>query len=56
MIDELKQMIAAAQRPSGVMQAVVQDLTGELSKLAALRDSGILTDEEFSAAKAKLLS
>jgi len=56
MIDELKQMIAAAQRPSGVMQAAVQDLTGELSKLAALRDSGILTDEEFSAAKAKLLS
>jgi hypothetical protein len=56
MIDELKQMIAAAQRPAGVMQAAVQDLTGELSKLAALRDSGILTDEEFSAAKAKLLS
>ena len=28
----------------------------ELTKLAALRDQGVLTEEEFSAQKAKLLS
>ena len=30
-------------------------LTAELERLAALRDQGALTDEEFAAAKAKLL-
>lgn len=32
------------------------DLAEQLRKLAALRDEGILTDEEFAAQKAKLLS
>lgn len=31
------------------------DLTAELQKLASLKQAGILTDEEFAAAKAKLL-
>jgi hypothetical protein len=31
------------------------DLVAELTRLGQLRDSGILTDEEFAAAKAKLL-
>ncbi|HAM22774.1 MAG TPA: hypothetical protein DCQ04_10980 [Actinobacteria bacterium] len=31
------------------------DITDQLRKLAALRDDGILTDEEFAAQKAKLL-
>ena len=31
------------------------DITGELSKLAEMHAYGILTDEEFAAAKAKLL-
>jgi hypothetical protein len=31
------------------------DLVAELTRLGSLRDSGILTDEEFAAAKAKLL-
>ena len=30
-------------------------LTGELERLAELRSQGVLTDEEFAAAKAKLL-
>jgi hypothetical protein len=30
-------------------------IADELGKLAALRDSGVLTDEEFAAAKAKIL-
>jgi hypothetical protein len=32
------------------------DLTAELQKLASLKQAGILTDEEFAAAKAKLLA
>ena len=32
------------------------DLVKELEKLGALKEKGLLTDEEFSAAKAKLLS
>ena len=31
------------------------DITGELTKLAEMKNSGLLTDEEFAAAKAKLL-
>ena len=31
------------------------DITGELTNLAEMRDNGILTDEEFAAAKAKIL-
>jgi negative regulator of sigma E activity len=31
------------------------DITGELTKLAEMRNNGILTDEEFAQAKAKLL-
>ncbi len=35
--------------------AAAQDLSSELLKLAELKNLGVLTDEEFSAAKAKLL-
>jgi hypothetical protein len=31
------------------------DMTDELERLATLRNQGVLTDEEFAAAKAKLL-
>lgn len=31
------------------------DVTAELERLAGLRSQGVLTDEEFAAAKAKLL-
>jgi hypothetical protein len=31
------------------------DIIGELTRLAEMRTNGILTDEEFAAAKAKLL-
>jgi len=41
---------APAAAPAGDI-----DITGELKKLAEMRDGGILTDEEFTAAKAKLL-
>jgi len=39
----------AAAAPAGV------DIVAELQKLAALKESGILDDAEFAAAKAKLL-
>jgi hypothetical protein len=32
------------------------DLTAKLQQLADLHNSGVLTDEEFAAAKAKLLA
>ena len=41
---------AAAAAPGG------QGVVAELEKLAALKTAGILTDDEFAAAKAKLLS
>lgn len=41
---------APAPAPAGGV-----DITGELTKLAAMRDNGILTDEEFATAKAKVL-
>ncbi|MBO1902534.1 SHOCT domain-containing protein [Leucobacter weissii] len=42
---------APAPQPSGS----APDLTAELSKLAELHSSGLLTAEEFAAAKARLL-
>jgi hypothetical protein len=41
--------------PAPPPAAGMDDLTAELERLAALRNQGILTDDEFSAAKAKLL-
>ena len=43
-----------AEEPVETAPAV--DPTGQLTKLAGLRDQGILTEEEFSAQKAKILS
>ncbi len=57
--------IASAQQRESEFQAYVRQTAGttggaggadELAKLAALRDQGVLTDEEFSAQKAKLLA
>ena len=44
------------------MQAYIRETAGrageadELAKLASLRDQGVLTEEEFAAQKAELLS
>ena len=54
--------VAAAQQRDAEFQAYVRETAGgagtsdELAKLAALHDNGVLTDEEFAAQKAKLLS
>ena len=47
------------EEPQGYAQAPTApaaDVTGELRKLADLHGQGALTDEEFAAAKAKLLT
>jgi Short C-terminal domain len=59
------QMDAAAQQAVAQQQAAAPaapaapaggtDLVAELQKLAALKDQGILSDDEFAAAKARLL-
>ena len=54
--------LAAAQQREAEFQTYVRETAGsagaadELTKLAALRDSGALTDAEFAAQKAKLLT
>ena len=45
----------AAAPPAPAPAAGGVDLVGELQKLGALKEAGILTDDEFAAAKAKLL-
>ncbi len=51
------QQAATAPAPAAAPPAAAPagDLMGELSKLADLKAAGVLTDEEFAAAKAKLL-
>jgi len=45
-----------APPPPAAAPAGDVDITGELTKLAEMRSNGLLTDEEFAAAKAKLLN
>lgn len=46
---------AAAQPPGGVATSVSHSIADELLKLAQLRDSGLLTEEEFTQQKQRLL-
>jgi hypothetical protein len=46
----------AAPQPAAAPAAAPQaDVVGQLKELAALKDQGILTEEEFAAQKAKIL-
>ena len=49
---------AAAQQAAAAPAAAPagDDLTTKLKELASLKDAGVLNDEEFAAAKAKLLA
>jgi hypothetical protein len=47
---------AQAQAPQIPTTSGEPDLMARLQQLAALHDSGALTDEEFTAAKTKLLT
>ena len=51
---DLKRQMAEAQAAPAAAPA--DDLTTKLSKLSELRTSGVLTEEEFAAAKLKLLA
>ena len=44
-----------AQPPQAAPAAPAPDPVGQLKELAALREQGVLTDEEFAAQKAKIL-
>ncbi|MFC8681923.1 DUF2510 domain-containing protein [Microbacterium ureisolvens] len=61
-LQELRSRIAVSKRPTvHVVQApgaapAGPDLATQLQNLAALRDSGVLSEEEFAAAKARLLT
>jgi Short C-terminal domain/Phospholipase_D-nuclease N-terminal len=53
--------ISAAKQNDEAMRSYIQQAASsgpseELTKLAALRDQGVLTEDEFAAQKAKLLS
>ena len=45
----------APPAPAAAAPAAADDATSELERLASLHDSGVLSDDEFSAAKAKVL-
>lgn len=49
------QQQAAQQQPPQAPAAPVDDATAKLENLAQLHAQGVLTDEEFAAAKAKIL-
>lgn len=54
--DQAQAAYAAPQAPAPAPAAApADDTTAELERLAGLHQSGALTDDEFAAAKAKLL-
>jgi membrane protease subunit (stomatin/prohibitin family) len=54
-VEQAKQQGAAEAMATAPAAAPTKDVTAELQKLADLHKSGVLTDEEFAAAKKKLL-
>ncbi|WP_084105699.1 SHOCT domain-containing protein [Demequina sp. NBRC 110056] len=51
----MQAQLAAAQAAPAVTPSAGDDLMAQLSKLADMKNAGILSDSEFAAAKAKLL-
>ncbi|MCR6712793.1 MAG: SHOCT domain-containing protein [Demequina sp.] len=56
MQQQMAQMQAAQQQPQVAAAPAGDDLMAKLSQLADLKNAGVLSEEEFAAAKAKLLS
>lgn len=52
---QIDSILAAAQRDPGQSPSIQTDLAGELTRLAELHAAGSLSDEEFAAAKRRLL-
>jgi hypothetical protein len=46
----------AAPAPAPAVSAPANDLTAQLQQLSQLHNAGVLSDEEFAAAKAKVLA
>jgi hypothetical protein len=56
-VARLRQLIDAAHSPMiAPTQPVATSVADELAKLASLRDSGVLSQQEFEAAKSRALS
>ena len=55
-IDQMQAQMQAMQAQQVQAAASPPDLTAKLQQLAELKAAGVLSDEEFAAAKAKLLS
>jgi len=53
---EPQQQVVYQQAPPAPAPAAEEDPIAKLKELAALRDQGILTDQEFADQKAKLLA
>ena len=49
-------VVVQSAAPAAPVPAAAPDLTAQLQQLASLRDAGVLTDEEFTAKKADILS
>jgi hypothetical protein len=54
-LEATQQQAPQVPEPRGGQSAGDPDVLGQLTKLVQMHDSGALTDEEFSAAKARLL-
>jgi Short C-terminal domain len=54
-VEQAAQQAVAAQQPAAPAAASGVDVVGQLQNLAALHQSGALSDGEFEAAKQKLL-
>ena len=52
----IQQQVEQEQYETPVEQAPAVDLTAQLQQLAQLHESGVLSDEEFAAAKQRLLA
>ena len=53
--EQQQQQYAAAPPPLAPVASGEDDMLAQLEKLGKLHDSGVLTDDEFAAQKAKLL-
>lgn len=56
LVSSLRKDRTAAPPPPPPVSAEKPDVLEQLSKLAALRDAGVVTEDEFAAKKAELLS
>ena len=52
---QIAELQAQAQQPVAAAAPAQDDVIAEIQKFAALKDQGVLTEEEFSAKKAQLL-